>query len=66
VIALYAVGFSSTPFLLRVNRLVEANPGDEPGPELAAALRSPAPAATALISLVLYAAVIADMVLKPF
>ena len=66
VIALYAVGFSSTPFLLRVGRLVEATPGDTPDAELAAALRSPRPVVTALISIVLYFLVIADMVIKPF
>jgi uncharacterized membrane protein len=66
VVALYVVGFASTPFLLRVGRLVEANSGDEPGPELAAAVRSPAPVVTAVVSIVLYVAVIADMVIKPF
>ena len=65
VIALYAVGFSSTPFLLRVGRLVNSTAGDEPGPELAAAIRSRAPVVTAVTSLVLYALVIADMVIKP-
>ena len=65
VIALYAVGFSSTPFLLKVGRAADATPGDVPGPEVDALLRSARPVWAAVISIVLYVLVIADMVFKP-
>ena len=59
------VGFANAPYLERVKKALEAQEGDEPGPELTRLLRSPRPVIGSIIGAVAVVIIIWDMVYKP-
>ena len=65
VIATIVTGFSTVPFLKKVKVALDANEGDEPGPELSELLASRIPLIASVISWILVALIIGDMVFRP-
>ena len=60
-----AVGFSSVPYLGRLEAALPETDEVSPSPELESLLRSPTPLVTSGTTIVLTALIIADMVFKP-
>jgi hypothetical protein len=64
-VIIFLGGAIESPYLSRIGKAAEDSPEDAPSPELAALLASPLRHLT-YVSALLYAAVIFDMVVKPF